>query len=384
MKPFKYTVPTPIYFGQNCVKDNAKRITELGQRAYIITSKFAEGCTNYALEDVKEVLSAAGIKYYINYDVIENPPVESCVEIFKAARAFNPDFIIGIGGGSPIDTAKAVNLLLEYPDSDANELFFGGKGGLYDQSGREGLLPVIAIPTTAGTGAEVTAAAVITRNDVKTKEAIKHNLYCTAAFLDSRYIKESPAFLIHTGVLDALAHGMETYVNVKSNFYNRSLAEIGFKLFAEFKDNMLNDCLTDEDFDKMILSSAIDGMAMMQSGTTIPHGMGYPLSQFKHVNHGLSCSIFLGEYMRSFKDQTYVSRIVQMCGFKDSDEMSDFFAEIIKRDLTKLNCTTAEVEDWTQTFFNTQQSRFARHPEPLTIDDIRQIYFNSLKPYIEG
>lgn len=384
MKSFKYHVPTPIYFGKGIVKEKASMICGYGRRAFIVTSVFAEGCINHALNDVIEILTEAGIEYKVNDKVIENPPTESCLEIFLDAKPFEPDFIIAIGGGSAIDTAKAVNYQFQYPDKEIVDLFFNNKVNFYDLTGSAGAMPLLAIPTTAGTGADVTAAAVITRNDIGTKTNIKANLYCDATFLDSTYIKESPSFLIHTGVLDALAHAMETYMNVKTSWMARKVAEMEFELFRDFKDNMLNDCLTDEDYDKMLLGASIASSAMMQSGTTLPHGLGYPLSQYHHVNHGLSCSITLGEYMRTFKDQTLPQKVMDMCGFKDSQDMCDFFQTIIKRDL-HIKVTMEEIDKWTDFFWeNEQNNRLKRNPEPISKEQIHELYVNSLKPYIVG
>lgn len=382
MKSFSYHVPTPIYFGENIVKEKAHILTGYGRRAYIITDEFLPGYRNYALEDVKEVLGEAGIPYEINESVEDNPSVESCLEIFKAAQNFRPDFLIAIGGGSAIDTAKGVNVQFEYPDKEIYELFFGNKANFYALTGSAGALPIAAIPTTAGTGAEMTAGAVITRNDLHIKTNIKHNLFCTSAFLSSRYVKDSPSCLIHTGVLDALSHAMESYVNINASWLSRKVAMMEFELFAEYKDRLLEDRLEDEDYEKMLLGASLAGSAMMHGGTTLPHGLGYPLSHYHKVNHGLSCSITLGEYMKSFRDQTYSSQIVQMCGFKDTQEMCDYFAEIIKRDL-KIQVTEEEIDQWTDTFWeNEQDNRLKRNPEPVTKEQIREIYWNSLKPYI--
>lgn len=384
MQDFKFHVPTPIYFGENVVKKRASMICGFGKRAFIVTSKFPEGYRNYALEDIEAILSEAGIDYKVNDNVVENPAVESCLEIFKDGQPFNPDFIIGIGGGSAIDTAKAVNIQFEQPGKEIYDLFFNNPTNFYDLTGSSGAMPLIAIPTTAGTGAEVTAAAVITRNDIGTKTSIKYNLYCDATFLDARYVKDSPAFLIHTGVLDALAHAMETYVNVKTSWMGRKVAEMEFELFADYKDRMLTDTLQDEDYEKMLLGSSIASSAMMQSGTTLPHGLGYPLSQFHHVNHGLSCSVTLGEYMRTFKDQTMPQKVMALCGFKDTQDMCDFFQTIIKRDM-HIQVTMAEIDEWTDSFWkNEQNNRLKRSPEPISKEQIHEIYINSLKPYIVG
>ncbi len=294
MKSFRHFVATALFFGKNAVKENKDQFSQFGKRAYIVTDEFLDGCRNYALEDVTEVLNELGIAYAVNASTEDNPPVESCVAIAREARAFQPDFVIGIGGGSALDTAKTVDYLITQPeDADPYDILFSG-APFYSHLYQELSLPLIGIPTTAGTGSEVTGGAVLTRNDIDNKDTARHKFYCTVAFLDARYIRESPSFLIHTGVMDALAHGVETYINIKSNPMNRAIAAVGMNMFAEFKDSMLNDTLSDEDYEKMLLTANIMGQAFMQAGTCIPHGMGYPLSHYKGINHGLSCSVTLG------------------------------------------------------------------------------------------
>ena len=218
MDSYRFFLPTLIYNGEGCVKKNAKIICDFGRRAFIVTSQFIGGYRNYALDDVVSIFEENGIEYEINDAVEENPSVESVHAIGKMVRTFDPDFIVGIGGGSSIDSAKAVNLLLASPeDADPYQVFFGS-GSFFGSLWPEGKLPLIGIPTTAGTGAEVTGGSVLTRADTDTKDSAFHKLYCTVTFLDGRYVRESPSFLIHTGVMDALAHGVENYVNTRSNF----------------------------------------------------------------------------------------------------------------------------------------------------------------------
>lgn len=382
MQSFRHYVATVTFFGKDVVKANKEQFSRCGKRAFIVTDEFLDGCRNYALEDVREVLEELGIAYAVNDKTEDNPPVESCVEITREARAFKPDFIIGIGGGSALDTAKTVAYLLTQPeDGDPYELLFSGEP-FYAHLHQELELPLIGIPTTAGTGSEVTGGAVLTRNDIDNKDTARHKLYCHVAFLDARYVKESPSYLIHTGAMDALAHGVETYINIKSNPLNRAIAEIGFKYFSEYKDNMINDCLTEEDYEKMLLTSNIMGQAFMQAGTCLPHGMGYPLSHYKGINHGLSCSVTLGEWLRGFKDQSLVEPVVKMCGFKDTDEMADYVNEILARDI-KLSVTHEEIRAWAEQFC-ANPDKISRNPEPVTVDDIIGIYERALKPYIVG
>ena len=114
MKPFRHYVATVIYSGKDAVKENKAVFAGLGKKAFIVTDEFLGGCRNYALEDVEAVLRELGIEYAVNDQTQDNPPVESCAEIAAEARAFSPDFVIGIGGGSALDTAKVVDYLLTY------------------------------------------------------------------------------------------------------------------------------------------------------------------------------------------------------------------------------------------------------------------------------
>lgn len=380
MKAFRHYVPTCMYFGTNCVKENKSVFANYGKRAYIVTDEFYAGCRNYALEDVEEVLKELGIEYAVTDKTEDNPPVESCVAITAEARKFAPDFIIGIGGGSALDTAKAVDFLLTQPeDVDVYGVLFGG-APFYAHVYNELKLPLIGIPTTAGTGSEVTGGTVLTRNDVDNKDTAHHKLYCFDAFLDARYIRESPDFLIYTGAMDALAHGVETYINIKSNPMNRAVAAVGMQLFSEYKDNMLNNCLTDEDFEKMMMTSNIMGQAFMQAGTCLPHGMGYPLSHYKGVNHGLSCSVTLGEWLRGFKDQSIVAPVVKMCGFNNTDEMADYINELLARAM-HITVTRDEIVAWAKQFCS-NPDKISRNPEPVTVDGIIGIYNRALAKYI--
>lgn len=380
MKGFRYSVPTAILFGSDCITENGALFKGYGEKACIFTKQFVGGARNLALEDVEATFKAEGIDYIIVDDVEENPPVLSIEGMANKVREYGPDFMIAVGGGSAMDTSKAVAVLVDHPGKDPYEVFFGGGYPTGNTKG-EKTIPLFAVPTTAGTGSEVTGYAVLTREDTHTKLAMSQVVYFENAFLNYRYIKDSPSFLIHNGAIDALAHGVETYVNNRSNFMNRSVAEIGFKLFSEFKDAMYNDSMTQEDFEKIILAATVQGMAFMQAGTTLPHGMGYALSHFKHVPHGHACGIFLGEYLKAFKDQTIVEPIVKMCGFDTVDAFAQYIKDICARDV-KIEVTQQELNEWAEDFCKLEV-RLVKHPEKIGVEEISTIYNNALAAYIK-
>lgn len=385
MKPYTYYVPTMFFFGDHILEQKAPILFEkYGKKAAIITTKFLEGCENTALTDTCEVLEKSGIAYVVNDETEENPSVRNVLEITKKLMDEDVDFLIGVGGGSPIDCAKSISVLMAHPEGlkgieEATEVFYDGSLP-FETLWSEGALPVFAVPTTAGTGSEVTCFAVLTDEKAHTKRAISHPVYCVAGFLDARYIVNAPEIIIVTGAMDALAHGCETYVNKTSNQMNRAMAEIGFRLFSEVKDHLRDRCLEKEDYEKLVMFSNIMGIAFMRNGTTLPHGMSYPLSHFKGVNHGLSCSVTLGEYYRNFRDKTLVNRAVELCGFKDVDEFAEYCRQIVSYSLD-ITVTEEEIEAWADDFI-TIEDRMKKHPEKVTRDDIVHIYHEALKNYI--
>lgn len=389
MKTFRFNVETCVYFGRNCLQEKKDIFTKYmgvyGNKACIVTSIFKGGNPNLALKEVKEVFDELGIEYIVFDGVEENPPVENVASFRAEAEAFAPDMMVGIGGGSALDAAKALGMLLENPGVDPVEVFFGC-GKPQDNIKTALKMPMFAFPTTCGTGSEVTGGAVLTRNDIHTKEAMYMWAFPSVSFVDPRYVIGSPMYLLDTGVMDALAHGLEASVHVDANFLNKGLAMMAFGLFAKFKDHIRLgvDALTDEDYDNMCLASLTQGLAFMNACTTIPHGLSYPLSHYKQVNHGLSCSLFLGEYFRNFHDQSLVQPLMEACGFKDSNEFADFVKEVTNRDV-HIDVSEAEIEKWTNDFMTMEsfQWRFKANPEVLGREDIYNIYHRSLEAYIK-
>ena len=391
MDGFRFDVQTSVYYGRNALQEHQDIFDNFGKKAVIVTSQFIEGYENIGLKDVKELFDERGIEYKVIDYTIPNPPVENIEQMYEDTKDFDFDFVIGIGGGSSLDAAKALAQLTDWrkddPEKSAVDIFFGN-GRPFDNYKNMCRIPVITMPTTAGTGSEVTGGAVLTRNDIHTKIAMNQWLYPEVSFVDPRYVEHSPLFLLDTGVIDALAHGVEGAIRQKdhiyaaSNIMNEGLSKIAFKLFAEFKDNLLNDTLTAEDYDKISCASMIQGVAFMQSCTCIPHGLGYPLSHYYDVCHGLSCGIFLGEWLKNFKDQSLVQEVVEDCGFNNSDEFADYVRALTNRDV-ELEVTDAEIQEWTDAFMKQQVWRLESNPEELTREDIYTIYRRALAKYIK-
>ena len=378
---FRFHEGSPVYFGHETVKKNAELIASYGKKCYVCTTRFPKGHENAALKDFLEVCRDKGIDCLVTEDVVENPTVESCVKFTAEARAFGADFLAGIGGGSPMDTAKCVSVLLtQSEDVDAYDFLSSHPGAAADPWRRPfECKPVICVPTTAGSGSEVTGFFVLTREDTDTKDTPKIIVFSAAALLDPKYITGAPQFIIDTGVMDALSHGIETSLNVKSNALNRAIAMIGFGLFRQVKEHVLTGELSADDYDAIMLHSCVQGIAFYQAGTLIPHGMGYYLSHHKGLNHGLACSITEGAYLKRVEPKL-VAPILEACGFDSVDDFADYVKVMTNRDV-HMTVTNRECEEWAADFIKLKH-RLERHPGTLTLEDIVGIYKDALSAYI--
>mgnify|MGYP000909554850 CR=1 FL=1 len=170
---FTFYTPTKIIFGKDCIAENKDLIKSYGKKAFVISYEIPGG--NIALDDVEKTLKELNIEYMVYTDVEANPSVETIERAAKVGKNADIDFMIGVGGGSPIDASKAIGVLIANPDKEGMDLF-------KDSSLKS--LPLLAVSTTAGTGAEVAPFSVVTRNDIHTKQAISPKIFPEIAFLD--------------------------------------------------------------------------------------------------------------------------------------------------------------------------------------------------------
>lgn len=363
MKAFHYHMPVEIFFGENCVRNNPQVFKRFGNRAMIVTYELPAPCRHYALEDVIAVLDEIGSEYLVCTDVKEDPPLSVIEAIAETAVKYDADYIVAIGGGAPMDAAKCISVLMKHPGEDSLTVL--------NTDPIEGV-PIIAIPTTCGTGSECTCWSCITREDLNIKCGIAAKIFAKVAFCDARYIAEFPLNGIRNTSLDALCHGIESYLNANKPYINNFFAEAGVKLFSSFKDGLITGEFTPEQRQDMMLAATLAGVAITECGCTLPHALSYPYGVAHHVPHGPACAVTLVPYLRLFKDRTEVDKLVHWAGFADLDEMDTFIKKVL--DVTPYGTVTAdEIEAWADEI-STQKQRFAVHPEPAGRDEVVRMY----------
>ena len=315
----QFYMPTKLYSEQDCVRKHAKELASFGTKAMIVTGKHSSR-TNGSLADVEHVLEDEGIPYIIYDDIEENPSIETIMKARQIGLEKNVDFVIGIGGGSPMDASKAIAMMIANPE-ETEEVFYEPKTLDY--------LPVICVPTTCGTGSEVTPYSILTIHKQRTKKSIKHKIYPSLAFFDASYLKSmSRTGLVHTSV-DALAHLIESYLNTNSNEWNRVYSREGFKVWGQFKESLKEDKLTDDDYEKMLRASALAGMAITHTGTSLPHGLSYAFTYEQGYSHGKAVGMFLAGYVSMYKDKVAVQEVLDLLGFEDVEGFQSYMQELL-------------------------------------------------------
>ena len=312
-----FYMPVKVYCERDCVKNFGNEWSSLGHRALIVTGRSSS--RNGSLDDVTDVLRAHQKEYIIFDQTEENPSVETVMKVRDIGVRENVDFIIGIGGGSPMDAAKAIALMIHHRDKSAEYLYCHG-----DSSA----LPVVEIPTTCGTGSEVTPISVLTRHSMRTKSSIPHRIFPKYALVDGKYLESAPESILTNTSVDSLGHLIESYINLGASPFSRMLSEYGMNLWKDVKSALLINNISNKDRDLMMLTSTLAGMAITHAGTTLPHGLSYFLTYEMHIPHGQAVGYFLPGYVAAAAPETQ-AKVLELIGCTNIEEFSNLIHALI-------------------------------------------------------
>lgn len=315
----RFYIPTKLYSETGCVQKHRDELAAFGKRAMIVTGRRSSR-VNGSLSDVEAALNATDVSYVIFDEVEENPSIETVMKARNLGVLEQVEFVIGVGGGSPLDAAKAIALMIA--NSNKTEAV------LYESDGLN-CLPVVCVPTTCGTGSEVTPYAVLTIHNQRTKKSIKQKVFPHLALLDATYLRSMPrTTLIHTAV-DALAHLIESYLNTNANEWNRAYSREGMQIWAQFKNHIKDDMILGEDYEKMLRASAFAGMAIAHTGTSLPHGLSYSVTYEEGYSHGKAVGMFLTGYLALYKNKEDVKEVLSLLGFENVSAFAEYMHELL-------------------------------------------------------
>ena len=285
---FKFDIPTRIEFGNQKFQKIGEFSQGIGKKAFVISYK--DKSLHAFVEECVFLLKEQNILAYLFEEVEANPTHDLINQGVRTARENGCDFVIGLGGGSAIDTAKAISVAA-VENVDIWEIV-EGKELIKDP------LPLIAIPTTSGTGSEVTQYAVISNRTLKRKEGFgKKEFYPKLSILDPLLTVGMPAGITAATGLDALTHAIEAYTTRFANPLSDALAEKAIQLVA-------NNLRTAVYFGKniqarynMMLASMLAGMAITHADTSLAHVIGEAIGAVFNTNHGLTVTLALPAVM---------------------------------------------------------------------------------------
>ena len=298
-----FRAPEKVYFKKGCLP---VALDELGtvmhkKKAFIVTDSFLY--KNGYTKPITDKLDEMGITYTCFYDVAPDPTLACAKAGTEAMRAFEPDVIIALGGGSAMDAGKIMWVLYEHPEADFLDMamrFQDIRKRIYTFPKMGEKAYFVAIPTSSGTGSEVTPFAVITDEETGTKYPLAdYELLPDMAIIDTDNMMTQPKGLTSASGIDALTHALEAYASVMATDYTDGLALKAMKLIFKYLPSAYENGSTDiKAREEMANASTLAGMAFANAFLGVCHSMAHKLGAFHHLPHGVANALLITEVMR--------------------------------------------------------------------------------------
>lgn len=298
MKDFSYFQPTEIVFGCGRIKEVGETVAKYGKRCLLVTVDKEKAPSLVPLYDkVKASLKAAGVEVGHFTGVIPNPTTDCITEGAKMAEKFKADVVLGVGGGSSMDTAKAIAVEATHEGGCWDYLFYKEED---NPISAEKTLPVIAVSTTSGTGSQVTQVAVVTNPAVRDKSALYNPIiYPKVAVVDPELMLTVPEHITASTGFDAFCHSFEAYIHPNASPYIDLLAVESIRLVVENLPTAMKDGSNIAARSALAWADTLGGLCIANAGVTIPHGIGMAIGgMYPHVMHGEALAINYPKFTR--------------------------------------------------------------------------------------
>jgi len=371
---FEYKHPTKVLFGENTLEKLGEEASVLGKKALVVTGRTFAKKYGY-IDRIRKILEERGVKAFFFSEVEPNPSIETVKRGVEVAKMEGVDLFIAFGGGSPMDAAKAIDVVYAFGGA-VEEWIYPNKVV------KEKPYPIIAIPTTHGTGSEVTKYSVLTDTKAGKKVVVVgEGILPDVAILDSSVLEHLPKVQAASTGLDALSHAIEAYFSKRSNPLSDLFALESTRIVFESLP-----CSVEGDMkcrEQVFYASMLAGYAINIAGTNIGHGLGYELTVRKGLPHGFANLMILPEacvyYERYLPDKT--RRLLEYIGLKGIPGGLKEAILLLKRkvgapmSLREIGVTREELDSIIEKAL-TYERNLSNSPVELSREDVRKIFEN--------
>lgn len=369
---YKLNIPTKVYYGREIWKAALSDIADnqdiLHQNVMIVTTGRSLNRLGYVQELKKYLEENTLTKQVTVYDQISaNPKLSEVADGVKQAQNNNINTIIGFGGGSAVDAAKAIAAGAK-SDISVSEMF---RKGMEPQTA----IPLIAMPTTAGTGSELSKAAILTDEEEQKKGGLRgNNLYPNAAIVDSSFTDSVPFQITMETGFDVLAHAIESYVSNASSPFTEMLSLYVVEHATQAIRKLIQSLADQEARDTLCMCSMIMGVNLGNASTALPHRMQYPLGAHTTSSHGAGLAMLYCAWMK-YEKQYSTEKVDRILKLMDCKEIKELLQDMHLTDtLSDIGLTIADVEQ----MVSEVSGNIKNDPAAQEADVLKKIYMESL------
>ncbi|WAJ24438.1 iron-containing alcohol dehydrogenase [Lacrimispora xylanolytica] len=374
---FQYYLPVNLVFGRGKADVIGERAAALGTRALIVTGGSSTRKSGLLDRAIKQ-LENHGVSYVLFDKAEPNPLTTTVWKGAETARREGCDFILSIGGGSSLDTGKGI-AFLAVNEGDISDYIYGKKKS-------DKALPVLAVPTTCGTGSEGNGFAVMTNPDTLDKKSLRCSAIVPAcSIVDPQLMMTMPGNILASVGFDALCHNIDAYLSATSQPLTELMALEGVRLAAESLVSLYEGSKDLNHWDQLSLASTLGGMVINTAGVTALHGMEHPVSGLKDAVHGRGLAA-LAPYVfeASIKGAPHkFSALSRLLGGKGEWDFTDQIRSLITRlglteGLKDMGVEESDLNWLTENCFKVSAPSMANHPVVFTPEEVKEIYRKSL------
>ncbi|MGN0629786.1 MAG: iron-containing alcohol dehydrogenase [Ruminococcus sp.] len=374
---FSYHLPVNLIFGRGKADCIGEISSAYGKKVLVVTGT---GSTKRSglLDRVTDSLSKAGIGFAVFDKVTQNPLTITVYEGVSAAAVNECDMILGVGGGSIMDAAKAIAFCCKN-EGDISDYIFGRKKG-------RGALPIILIPTTCGTGSEGNQIAVLTNPETMDKKALYTlQIMPSVSVIDPDVMTTMPVSVLSSVGFDAFTHALEAYTSKKANPITDLQALTAMELLAENLPVLVKGEESDEAWEAVSLAATLGGMVIGAAGVSAAHGMEHPASGLKNIVHGRGLAALtpnIVERLAPAMPEKF-ARVSRILGGSDEKDCADSIRRFLKSidlctTLGELGINPEDVPWMTENCMKISIGNLKNAPLEFSEEEVREIYHKSI------